>query len=163
MFRLISTDSDATWLLSLESVWMLGWIYVSFYNTAVSTRTFATPRTTWDVTQYRMYNSSALTHRQVPSGDITNAFPKGVFGTSMSALFNINFGCTSENWCHPEKKLFSFSKKIFSGSKYLKNVQFNFEKRSTGCYEWNVFRSNVYLKHKRHVETCCATCKHFPS
>ena len=76
-----------------------------------------------------MYNSSALTHRQVPSGDITNAFPKGVFGTSMSALFNINFGCTSENWCHPEKKLFSFSKKIFSGSKYLKNVQFNFEKR----------------------------------
>ena len=40
---------------------------------------------------------------------------------------------------HPENYLFSLSKKIFSGSKYPKNIKFNFEKRSTNerllCYE----------------------------
>ena len=33
---------------------------------------------------------------------------------------------------HPEKYLFSLYNKIFSGSKYPKNILFNFEKRNTG-------------------------------
>ena len=37
---------------------------------------------------------------------------------------------------HPENYLFSSSNKIFSGSKYPKNILFNFEKRSTDSYDW---------------------------
>ena len=34
---------------------------------------------------------------------------------------------------HPENYLFSLSKKMFSGSKYVKDILFYFEKRSTVC------------------------------
>ena len=49
---------------------------------------------------------------------------------------------------HPENYLFSLFKKIFSGSKYPKNILFNFEKRCT-TYNVNTTYSNASLSRTR--------------
>ena len=48
---------------------------------------------------------------------------------------------------HPENDLFSLSNNIFSGSKYPKNISFNFEKRSTGSEYPKMFYFILKKKH----------------
>ena len=57
---------------------------------------------------------------------------------------------------HPKNYLFLLSRKMFSGSKYPKNILFNFEKGSTGCNETATSMQNCSVPPTwvcRHCET----------
>ena len=62
-------------------------------------------------------------------GDVNDAYTTGLHKTTAPAAvlpFHPNY-----RLAHPENYLFLLSKKIFSGSKYPKNILFTFEKGST--------------------------------